>query len=59
LFTDDGVKKPGKVVRDWLKLKLAQGKRVLPMGQACDGFSYLTGCPGHPVAETEEEGGAK
>jgi hypothetical protein len=49
LFTDDGVRRPGKYVRDWLKLQLAQGKRVLPMGKPCEGFSYTDGCPGHPV----------
>src|SRR5512143_2109675 len=49
LFTDDGVKRPGKYVRDWLKLQLAQGKRVLPIGKPCEGFSYTNGCPGHPV----------
>lgn len=50
LFMDpDGQKRPGRYVRDWLRLQLAQGKRVLPMGNPCDGFSYQTGCPGHPV----------
>ena len=48
LFTDDdGSKKPGKVIRDLLKLQLAQGKRVLPMGKRCEGFSDIDGCPGH------------
>lgn len=50
LFTDEGEHKPGSVVRAWLKLQLAQGKRVLPMGE-CDTFSFQTGCPGHPVEE--------
>ena len=44
---DDGEKVRGSVVRDWLKLQLAQGKRVLPMGDRCEGFSDVTGCPGH------------
>lgn len=26
--------------------RLAEGKRVLPMGP-CEGFSFQTGCPGH------------
>lgn len=51
LFTDDGQRRPGSYVRDWLKLQLAQGKKVLPMGDACEGFSYVTGCPGHAVEE--------
>lgn len=53
LFTEDGQRKPGRYVRDWLRLQLANGKRVLPMGDPCEGFSYLTGCPGHPVEEKE------
>lgn len=54
LFTDEsGNYSDGRMVRDWLKLQLAHGKRVLPMGKACEGFSYQDGCPGHPV-EGEE-----
>jgi hypothetical protein len=48
MFSDDGIRRSGKYVRDWLKLQLAQGKRVLPMGKPCEGFSYTDGCPGHP-----------
>ncbi len=48
LFTDDGIQRPGRTVRDWLKLQLAQGKRVLPIGEKCQGWSDVTGCPGHP-----------
>jgi hypothetical protein len=48
LFSEDGERRPGKYVRDWLKLQLAQGKRVLPMGE-CEGFDFQTGCPGHPI----------
>lgn len=48
---DDGTHRSGAYVRDWLKLQLAQGKKVLPMGKPCEGFSYQTGCPGHPVEE--------
>lgn len=52
LFTDDGIKRPGSYVRDWLKLQLALGKRVLPFSDCpCEGFSYETGCPGHPYEE--------
>lgn len=49
LFTDDGMQRSGKWIRDWLKLQLAQGRKVLPMSKECEGFNYLTGCPGHPV----------
>jgi hypothetical protein len=49
LFTTEGThEKSGKVVRDWLKLQLLQGKRVLPMGEKCEGWSDVDGCPGHP-----------
>ena len=51
LFSEDGQRKPGKYVRDWLKLQLLQGKKVLPMGDLCEGFSYVTGCPGHEKKE--------
>lgn len=29
--------------------ELAKGRRVLPFGAPCEGFSYETGCPGHEV----------
>ncbi len=50
MFTDKGQKPSGQHVREWLKLELARGKRVLPMCDLdeCKGFSYQTGCPGHP-----------
>ncbi len=28
-----------------------EGKKVIPFGEPCEGFSYETGCPGHPVLE--------
>lgn len=53
LFTDDdGSHKPGRYVRDWLKLQLAQGKRVLPMSKDCVGFDYQKGCPSHVIEES-------
>jgi hypothetical protein len=54
LFTENGVNRPGRYVRDWLKLQLAHGKKVLPMGE-CDNFDYQTGCKGHPINETETD----
>lgn len=36
--------------RAYLKQCLAEGKKVLPIGDPCEGFSYETGCPGHPTA---------
>ncbi len=29
--------------------ELRQGHEVIPIGEPCEGFSYKTGCPGHPV----------
>jgi len=50
LFRDEhGNKKSGRCVRDWLRLQLHNGKKVLPLGEPCEGFSYETGCPGHAV----------
>lgn len=54
LFTDpDGVKRSGRYVRDFLKLELMRGKRVLPIGDECVGFDYVNGCPGHINEETK------
>jgi len=36
--------------------ELAQGHRMLPVGKACEGFSYETGCPGHEIAEEASHG---
>ncbi len=30
------------------------GKKVMPISQACEGFSYETGCPGHEIVEDED-----
>ena len=36
--------------KDHLLECLAQGKEVLPMGQACEGFDFAGGgCPGHDM----------
>ena len=34
--------------------ELAQGHRMLPVGKACEGFSYETGCPGHEIADGDQ-----
>jgi hypothetical protein len=44
---DDGREASSEEVHEWLCDQLAAGKRVLPMGEPCDGFSFETGCPGH------------
>ena len=39
-------------VREWLLDRLQEGKRRLPVGEPCEGFSYETGCPGHEEPPT-------
>lgn len=34
-------------VKNWFMDQLAEGKKVVPFGQPCEGFSFETGCPGH------------
>jgi hypothetical protein len=38
---------PTAYVKDQFRLWLREGKRVLPIGGQCEGFSFQTGCPGH------------
>lgn len=40
--------------REHLLDQIAMGRKVLPFGKACEGFSYDTGCPGHPSPAAEE-----
>lgn len=54
MFTENGQYKSGAYVRDWLKLQLALGKKVLPMGE-CDNFDFQTGCRGHEIKEEKEQ----
>lgn len=44
-----------KEAKLYLKGLLAEGKKLLPIGQPCDGFSYTTGCPGHPNEVPSED----
>lgn len=42
---DDGkLLSPGDA-RNALMDELAKGREVIPMGEACEGFDYVTGCP--------------
>jgi hypothetical protein len=42
--------------RNDLMDELAKGHEVLPLGKACEGFDYKTGCPGHDdTTQTERE----
>lgn len=38
-------------LKDYFWSALEDGKRVLPIGEPCEGFSYKTGCPGHEVKD--------
>jgi hypothetical protein len=38
--------------KKWMELQKQLGRRVIPIGEMCEGFSYETGCPGH---KNEEE----
>ena len=33
--------------RNELMDELSRGHEVLPLGEACEGFNYKNGCPGH------------
>jgi hypothetical protein len=35
--------------------ELAKGHRVIPVGDACEGFSYQTGCPGHETSPVRSD----
>ena len=48
LRDDDGRLLSPDEARLALMDELAKGRRVMPMGDACEGFDYQTGCPGHP-----------
>lgn len=45
--------KSGKYVRDYLKLELLKGRKVLPIGEPCEGFDYVNGCQGHEETESK------
>lgn len=44
-------------VKDWLLEQLAHGKRRVPFGDPCEGFSHETGCPGHESDESDDDEG--
>jgi hypothetical protein len=48
---DDGKRMSDKEARDYLQESLREGKRVLPISSECEGFDYITGCPGHDIVE--------
>lgn len=44
---DDGRVMDPREARNVLVDELAKGRRVLPIGDECEGFDYQNGCPGH------------
>ncbi len=40
--------------QDFLLDELQQGHLVLPIGEPCEGFDYVKGCPGHEGGEGAE-----
>lgn len=44
---DDGSRMTWEEVKQWFIDELAKGHKVIPLGKPCEGFSYVTGCPGH------------
>jgi hypothetical protein len=41
-------------VRRFFEEELAMGHKVLPMSDECEGFDYVTGCPGHLIEDGKE-----
>ncbi len=48
LMRDNGKRPKARDVRNYLYDCLRKGWHVLPLGEPCEGFDYVTGCPGHP-----------
>jgi len=46
---DDGRRMRPRDVREKLEYMLAMGQQVMPMGEPCEGFDPIDGCPGHPT----------
>jgi len=54
---EDGTHMTADQAREALRAELEQGRLMLPIGVPCEGFSYETGCPGHPVDHATEDHG--
>lgn len=53
LFRDEnGRRLSADEAHDVLCEHLLAGHVVIPIGKPCEGFSYITGCPGHPSEGT-------
>ncbi len=55
LLTDEnGKEMSDREVRDYLNEGLRKGWKKIPCGD-CDGFYYITGCPGH-ILDSDADG---
>lgn len=41
---------PGQAKKQF-ELYRFEGKKVIPIGDPCEGFSYIDGCPGHQIPD--------
>jgi len=54
MFEDENGRVLGNIeAREMLAQMLAEGKKLFPVGE-CEGFDYITGCPGHSSGEDTE-----
>ena len=44
---DDGSPVSADDAWEHLADELARGREVIPLGEPCEGFDYVDGCPGH------------
>jgi hypothetical protein len=44
-----------KEVKRFFEEELAMGHEMLPLSGECEGFDYVTGCPGHTREENKNE----
>lgn len=60
LTREDGSHASPDEAWSYLADELAKGHKVLPLGDACEGFDYQKGCPGHEaVPSNGDPGGEK
>lgn len=43
----------GAALKERFRIMEFEGKKVIPIGEPCEGFSYTDGCPGHEVKESD------
>jgi hypothetical protein len=54
LVRADGSHASAEEAWEYLADQLAMGRRVIPLGEACEGFDYATGCPGHEEVRDDD-----